>query len=66
MSTNGECHNLNLVLMTKARAWKGVGQKCNLGVTFTLSRMQESVRNEPTSGLPLWELEFQIFKVQFE
>jgi hypothetical protein len=29
--------------MTKARAWKGVGQKCNMGLTFTLARVQECV-----------------------
>ncbi len=26
-----ECHDLNLGLVTKAKAWKGVGRKCNPG-----------------------------------
>lgn len=33
------CHDPNLGLTTKGRAWKGVGWECNLGVTFTLPRM---------------------------
>jgi hypothetical protein len=33
------CHDLSFGLMTKARARKSAGQKCNLGVTFTLPRM---------------------------
>ncbi len=38
------CHNPSLGLVTKAKAWKGVNQKCNLGVKFTLLGMQKSVR----------------------
>jgi hypothetical protein len=38
------CHDLSLGLMTKAKAWKGAGQECNLGVTFTLSGVRKSVR----------------------
>jgi len=54
------CHDPNLGLMTKARAWKGAGQKCTQEVTFTLLRMQESVKewaHTLPSGLPLWEFE---------
>jgi hypothetical protein len=29
--------------MTKAKAWKGVGQKCNPGITFALLGVQKSV-----------------------
>jgi hypothetical protein len=39
-----KCHYPNLGFATKARAWKGVGWKCNLGVTFTISRVRESVK----------------------
>jgi len=45
--------------VTKVRAWKGVGQKCNPRVTFTLPGMQMSVRewtHTLQSGFPLWEL----------
>jgi len=38
------CHGPNIGLVTKVRAWKGVGQECNLGVTFTFSGMQENAR----------------------
>jgi hypothetical protein len=38
------CHNPNLGLVTKVRAWKGVGRECNPKVTFTFPRVQESVR----------------------
>jgi hypothetical protein len=31
-----KCHNCSFGLTTKAKAWKGVGWKCNLGVTFAL------------------------------
>ncbi len=40
-----KCSDLNLGFATKARACKGVGQKCNMGVTFTLPRLWG---NEPT------------------
>ncbi len=33
-SLNKLCHNFNLGLATKAKAWKGVGQKCNPIITF--------------------------------
>jgi hypothetical protein len=32
-------HDLNLGLITKARAWKGAGQECHSIVTFTLLKM---------------------------
>jgi hypothetical protein len=38
-------------------AWKGEGQECNLGVTFTLSKMRGSVKEWThtfLNGLPLW------------
>ncbi len=38
-----ECHDPNLGLTTKARAWKGASWGCNLGVTFT-PRLWESVK----------------------
>jgi hypothetical protein len=38
------CHDLSLGLVTKARAWKGAGQKCNPGITFTLLGVRENVR----------------------
>ncbi len=53
------CHNLSLGFAIKGRAWKGVGQECNMGVTFTLSRVQESVRewvHRLPSEFPFWEL----------
>jgi hypothetical protein len=28
------CHDPNFGFVTKVRAWKGVGQECNLKVTF--------------------------------
>jgi len=31
---NGQCRNLNLGLVTKARACKGASQECSSGVTF--------------------------------
>jgi hypothetical protein len=34
--SRGECHDPNLGLVTKAKAWEGAGQKCNLGITFAL------------------------------
>ncbi len=33
-SLNMLCHNPNLGLATKVKAWKGVGQECNAIVTF--------------------------------
>jgi len=53
------CHNFNLGLATKTKAWKGVGRECNLGVTFTLLGMQVNVRewtHTLPSGLSLWAL----------
>jgi hypothetical protein len=38
------CHDLSLGLVTKARAWKGAGQKCNPRITFTLPGVRESVK----------------------
>jgi hypothetical protein len=58
--TKLSCHNPNLALVTKARAWKGVGQKCNLKITFTLLKVWKTLRewtHTPPSGLPLWEFE---------
>jgi len=37
-------HNPSLGFVTKARACKGAGQECNMGVTFTLLGVRESVR----------------------
>jgi hypothetical protein len=37
-------HDPSLGLVTKAKAWKGACQKCNLGVTFALLGMW---RNQP-------------------
>jgi len=37
------CHDLSLGFMTKANAWKGVGQECNLGVTCAFLGVQGSV-----------------------
>ncbi len=31
------CHDPSFGLTTKARAWKGAGRKCNLGITFTFT-----------------------------
>jgi hypothetical protein len=42
--SGGEYHDLNLGLMTKARAWKNASRKCNRGITLTLSGVLESVR----------------------
>ncbi len=39
-----QCHDPNLGLVTKARAWKGAGWTCNLGITFTFPRIRKSVR----------------------
>jgi hypothetical protein len=58
------CHNPSLELETKARAWKGIVQKCNLKVTFTFPRMWEGVREWAhtfPNGFPLWELESRLF-----
>jgi len=38
------CHDPNLGLATKARAWKGVSQKSNKGITFTFLGVRKSVR----------------------
>jgi hypothetical protein len=38
----------------KAKAWKGAGQKCNLGVTFALPRVRKWTHTLPNV---LWELE---------
>jgi len=53
------CHNFNFKLTTKARAWKGADRKCNLGITFTLLKMWENVKqwaHTLPSGLPFWKL----------
>jgi hypothetical protein len=38
------CHDTNLGLAIKVRAWKSAGQECNLRITFTLLGMQINVR----------------------
>jgi hypothetical protein len=53
---------LALILQPRQGAWKGDSRECNLGVTFTLPRMQKNVRewvHTPPSGLSLWDLESQ-------
>jgi hypothetical protein len=40
----GSCHDHSLGFVTKAKAWKNVGRKSNLEVTFTLLGMQRSVK----------------------
>jgi hypothetical protein len=42
-----DCHDLNLGFTTKAKAWKGAGQECNLGVTSALLGIWD---NEPTNS----------------
>jgi hypothetical protein len=43
------CHDPNLGLATKAKAWKSAGQECNLKITFALPRVWVRVwGNEPT------------------
>jgi hypothetical protein len=37
MFKDGFCHDLRLGFTTKVKAWKGVGRKCNPGVTFAFS-----------------------------
>jgi hypothetical protein len=57
-----QCCNLNLGFVTKAKAYKGAGQKWNLGVTFyILKNVGECEGMNPTlpNELPLWELESQ-------
>jgi hypothetical protein len=54
------CHDPSLGLVTKTRAWKGVGWNCNPRVTFTLMGMQKNVRDWAhtlPSGSPFWEFE---------
>jgi hypothetical protein len=56
------CYDLNLGPVTKARSWKGVGQKCSPGITFTFPRVWESLKewmHTLPNGLPFWELESQ-------
>jgi hypothetical protein len=36
MLKDGFYHDPNLGLATKAKAWKGAGRECNLGITFAL------------------------------
>jgi hypothetical protein len=53
-------HNPNLGLITKAKAWKGAGQKCKPRVTFAFLGMWECGKewiHTLLSGLPFWELE---------
>jgi hypothetical protein len=55
-------HDPSLGFETKARALKSAGRECNLGITFTLPRVQRNVREWAhtfPNGLPLWELESQ-------
>jgi hypothetical protein len=59
--SNSKCHNLNIRLVTKARACEGVGQEWSPTIMFHVMGVWESVREwTPTfpSELPLWELEF--------
>jgi hypothetical protein len=54
------CHYLSLGLVIKVRAWKDAGQKCDLGITFTLSKVWRSARewtHTLPNELPLWELD---------
>jgi len=56
------CHNLNFGLVTKTRAWKGVGRKYSPGVTFTFPGVWESLKEWTytlPNGLPFRELESQ-------
>ncbi len=46
------CHNPGLGLATKARAWKGAGRKCNLGITFTHLGVRECEGMNPHT--PKW------------
>jgi len=62
LTTNAMCvTTLTLGSWLRQGAWKGEGQECNLGITFTLSGMRKNVREWThtfPSGLSLWELEF--------
>jgi hypothetical protein len=66
------CHNLSLGFMTKAKAWKGVDQKCNLRFTLTHLRVCESEGMSPHT--PKWiptlgvgnPMDYWIFRQQFE
>jgi hypothetical protein len=55
--------------MTKAKAWKCVGQECNLRVTFALLKCEEMNPHipkwNPTLGIGI-PMEFQIFKEVFK
>jgi len=54
------CHDPNLRLVTKIRAWKSAGQECNPGVTLILSEVQGNVRewaHTLPNGFPFWELD---------
>jgi hypothetical protein len=54
-------HDFNFGFATKAKAWKGAGWECDLGVTFALLKVQENVRewaHTLSSELPFWELKF--------
>jgi hypothetical protein len=47
------CHDPSLGFVTKARAWKDARWECSLGVTFTLSRVWEGVKEcWSLDGLP--------------
>jgi hypothetical protein len=55
-----KCHNFSFGFVTKTKAWKIVGQWCNLGVTFAFPKMWEIVTewaHTLPNGFPLWELE---------
>jgi hypothetical protein len=43
--STSRCHNLSFGLATKAKEWKGEGWECNLGVTFTLLKVRENVKD---------------------
>jgi hypothetical protein len=59
------CHDFNLRFVTKSKAWKGVGRKCNLGVTFAFIGVWGMNPHIPKwtpilgVGIPM---EFRIFK----
>jgi hypothetical protein len=58
----GKCHNLNLRLMTKVKAYKGAGQEWSPKVTFYAPGGVgecEALNPRTSKWLPFWELEPQ-------
>jgi hypothetical protein len=54
------CYDIKFGITIKVRAWKGVGQECNLGVTFALlGKVWEGEGWTHTfpNRLPLWDLQ---------